>query len=71
MSQGRLYKEAETQSYRDLLSIKKRLRVVVRWVMGEDLLHQFLFAKMHTEWTERGKHKGEEVEETEEEENTD
>ena len=58
---------AGTQSYRDLLLTKKELRAVARWVMGEDLLHQFLFAKGHTEWAERGKYKGEEFEEAEEE----
>ena len=39
--------------------------------MGEDLLHQFSFAKGHTEWAEEERHEGEETEEAEEEEHTD
>ena len=45
LTRNRLYEEAGTQQYQEMLSTRKGLRAVARWVMREGLLHQFSLAK--------------------------
>ena len=40
----RLFRRAETQRYREILSTGKGLRAVAKWIMREGLLGQFLLA---------------------------
>ena len=60
----RLFREAGTQRYREILSTERGLRAVARWVMREGLLGQFSLAR---EQLGRAEKEGDGVEEGEEE----
>ena len=57
-TRNRLYEEAGTRHYKEMLATKRGLRAVAGWVMREGLLHQFSLAKEHAEWAENGKGEG-------------
>ena len=50
-----LYNKAGTRQYMEMLATRQGLRAVARWIMEEDLLHQFLLAKEHAAWAENGR----------------
>ena len=54
LTRNRLYKKAGTQQYQEMLSTKKGLRAVARWVMRKGLLHQFLLAKEQIDQAKEG-----------------
>ena len=47
-----LYEAAGTGRYREIMSTRKGLRALARWVMSEGLLLQFSLAKEQADWVE-------------------
>lgn len=54
LARGRLFEEAGTRQYSEMLSKEKSLKVVARWAMREGLLHQFSLAKEQMDRAEKG-----------------
>lgn len=66
-TRDKLYEEAGTQQYLEMLSTRRGLRAVARWMMRESLLCQFLLAREQMDRAERGATEGENAVEEEEE----
>ena len=54
VTRDKLYEEARTRQYLEMLSTRRGLRAVARWMMGEGLLHQFSLTREQIDRAERG-----------------
>ena len=66
-TRNKMYEEAGTRQYLEIRSTREGLRAVARWMMREDLLHQFSLAKEQIDRAERRATEGENAVEEDEE----